>query len=535
MPETRSSGMPAGGPARPPRMIVLCFDGTSGQFDSANSNVVKFYALLRKDCPEQQLVYYQAGIGTYFAPGVVSPLWTPLAQLLDEAVAWYLDAHVMGGYKYLMENYRPGDKIYLFGFSRGAYTARALAGMLGKVGLLQRDNVQQVSFAYKAYMRSDKEGIKLAARFKRTFSQEVAVDFVGVWDTVQSTGVLVNRILPFTDSNTSIRVFRQALALDEHRSRFRPNLYHWPTPNIDSDSEETPLSVAQQAAGLGKAAIQTIKAMKSAILSIVNRREKTGTTQTKNYGSLTERSETGDVARVPDGELISEAPQSAMEFVAEESYPLTDVLEVWFAGCHSDIGGGNVQDDVKVSLAQITLHWMVDHVIQSNCDILFDGAALAQIGYTAPACILKPQVTTVPEETPLNVNGPNPSPVTLAPPSADTTAVIKESIGHIDHKLAKEPSQAASEPSPELSNALAPLFDELKLSKWWWLLEVTPFSYTWQDSDGVWHRKMSFNFGKGRVIPFKQPKFHHTVKERMAYQPLNYKPRAIYDHHEVYV
>ncbi len=56
----------------------------------------------------------------------------------------YLDAHVMGGYNFLMANYRVGDKICLFGFSRGAYTARALAGMLTKIGLLPRDNIEQV-------------------------------------------------------------------------------------------------------------------------------------------------------------------------------------------------------------------------------------------------------------------------------------------------------------------------------------------------------------------------------------------------------
>lgn len=114
--------------------------------------MVKFFGLLRKDCPDKQVAYYQvrllvlpsrlpgvifiiiqAGIGTYFAPGVVSPLWTWLASLLDEAFAWYvhprsvefiihnvhmyryLDAHVMGGYKYLMDNYRAGDKICIFG------------------------------------------------------------------------------------------------------------------------------------------------------------------------------------------------------------------------------------------------------------------------------------------------------------------------------------------------------------------------------------------------------------------------------------
>ncbi|KIK82658.1 hypothetical protein PAXRUDRAFT_832164 [Paxillus rubicundulus Ve08.2h10] len=542
MPETRSADVP-GCSARPPRTIVLCFDGTNGQFDSTNSNVVKFCGLLRKDLPEQQLLYYQAGIGTYFAPGVVSPLLIPLAQLLDQAVAWYLDAHVMGGYKYLMENYRLGDKVCLFGFSRGAYTARALAGMLSKVGLLQKDNVQQVNFAYKAYTRTDEEGIKLAAGFKKTFSLEMKIDFVGVWDTVQSTGVLVNRVLPFTDSNTAIRVFRQALALDEHRSRFRPDLYHWPAPDIDDGSEETLLSIAQRAVGLGKALIQKFEAMKSVIVGI-NRRERKGTTstlevdrhQTNDHGALTKRTgETEDVARVPGDEIISEAPQSALEFVTEESSTPTDVLEVWFAGCHSDIGGGNVQDDVEVSLAHITLHWMVDHVIQSKCGILFDNAELARIGYITPACVPNPQVPAAPEEIPLNANGHNPLPVTPAPPSADTTAVVKESDDHIEPQLAKEPSEAASEPSPEFSNALAPLFDKLKLNKLWWLLEVTPFSYAWQGPDGVWHHKWGFNFGKGRVIPFKQPKFHHTVKERMAYQPLSYKPRAVYDHHEVYV
>jgi uncharacterized protein (DUF2235 family) len=101
-----------------------------------------------------------------------------------------------------------------------------------KVGLLPKDNLQQVDFAYKAYKRTDKEGIKLAAGFKQTFSRDVKVEFVGVWyvssrsqaifcclfavrDTVQSTGMLVNRKLPFTDSNSAVKVFRHALSLDE--------------------------------------------------------------------------------------------------------------------------------------------------------------------------------------------------------------------------------------------------------------------------------------------------------------------------------
>ena len=74
-----------------------------------------------------------------------------------------------------------GDKICLFGFSRGAYTARALAGMLHKVGLLPAHNNQQVPFAYKMYTRTDETGWKQSVAFKKAFSVDVEIDFVGVW------------------------------------------------------------------------------------------------------------------------------------------------------------------------------------------------------------------------------------------------------------------------------------------------------------------------------------------------------------------
>ncbi|KAF9220931.1 hypothetical protein BS17DRAFT_786233 [Gyrodon lividus] len=535
----RPSDISQGSAQPPPKYIILCFDGTSGQFDPTNTNVVKFFGLLRKDLPEQQVAYYQAGVGTYIAPGVVSPLWTPLAELLDEAVAWYLDAHVMGGYRYLMDNYRPGDKICLFGFSRGAYTARALAGMLHKVGLLPRDNIQQISFAYKAYKRTDKAGIKLAAGFKETFSQVVKVDFVGVWDTVQSTGVLINRVLPFTGSNTAIRVFRQALALDEHRSRFRPDLYHW--SRLDDGPDDNQSTIAQRVTSLQEAAIQKLEAMKSTIMGVVNkigkRKPPSEMNRTKgSYGTFTHDSareqacETGDTALVSNGEIVPGAPRPVVEFVAKELSSFTDVLEVWFSGCHSDIGGGNVQDDVKVSLAQIALHWMVEQVIESQCGILFDSAKLVGIGFTAPPRVPDPPVPAVTEQ--MNASGHGPLPVASEPPRVDTTLAITEIDNPSVRELGDEPR---SGPYPELSNALAPLFDELKINKLWWLLEITPFTYAWQDDNGVWHTKWSLNLGKGRFIPYKQPKFHHTVKARINYQPLKYKPRAVYDHDEVYV
>ena len=92
---------------------------------------------------------------------------------------------------------------------------RALAGMLHKVGLLPRDNDTQLSFAYKLYCREDNEGRELCAGFKATYCQDVDIEFVGVWDTVASVGVVAGRSLPFSNSNSGIRTFRHALSLDE--------------------------------------------------------------------------------------------------------------------------------------------------------------------------------------------------------------------------------------------------------------------------------------------------------------------------------
>ena len=129
----------------------------------------------------QQMVYYQSGIGTYLSPQVLTPVRTAVALTVDKAVAWSLDAHVMQGYEFLMQTYTSGDRICLFGFSRGAYTARALAGMVHKVGLLPAYNQQQVPFAYHMYKRADEVGWHQSTAFKKAFCVDVDIEFIGVW------------------------------------------------------------------------------------------------------------------------------------------------------------------------------------------------------------------------------------------------------------------------------------------------------------------------------------------------------------------
>ncbi|PVF92195.1 hypothetical protein CPB86DRAFT_769670 [Serendipita vermifera] len=271
------------------RTIVLAFDGTGDQFDDENTNVVKLCAVLDMQNP-QQLVYYQPGIGTYTPPGVRGSIQNKIAKFVDTCFGWYLDQHVMDGYEYLMNHHKPGDKICIFGFSRGAYTARALAGMLHHVGLLAQGNHEQVPAAWRLYKNKD----RLGEKFKRTFCKEVIIDMLGVWDTVGSVGYLTPRTLPFV-SNRSVRVFRHAISIDERRKRFGVELWDLEDDDKDDDDAHTHMN---------------------------------------NY------------------------PES--------------VQEVWFAGCHCDVGGGNYKDEEVDAhkLANISLRWMLNE-IHTHSTVIF--------------------------------------------------------------------------------------------------------------------------------------------------------------------
>ncbi|CCO31973.1 putative protein YEL023C [Rhizoctonia solani AG-1 IB] len=301
-------------------------DCTYPESDLKNTNVVKLMELLKKDDPSQQMVYYQAGVGTYSAPGFLTGVGEGIAAKADEGVAWYLYQHVIDGYRYLMQTYRAGDQISIFGFSRGAYTARALAGMLYLVGLLPRHNLEQVPFAYQVYAEwkpkddptstsNNKAAPKLNTEpsdpvpyadspkdidpraFKRAYCTPVTIAFLGVWDTVGSVGALRRKTLPYIGHNPGVKFFRQALALDENRGNFIPSLW---------DHSKT-------------------------------------------------------------------SKQSA--------------LEVWFKGGHCDVGGGAgppesfIPDDAapqkpEPRLSNISLRWMVRQCLTSRVHILFDPKAM---------------------------------------------------------------------------------------------------------------------------------------------------------------
>ncbi|KAG1742345.1 uncharacterized protein EDB91DRAFT_308015 [Suillus paluster] len=554
--------------SRKPKVLIATFDGTAGFYNATNSNVVKFVSLLKKDtdsqlsyyqvcaCAVPQRIYYpiadhprcsnkgtqvpliiQAGIGTYFSPGVVSPTFTWLAKILDEAFAWYLDVHVMEGYRFLMDNYRPGDKICLFGFSRGAYTARALAGMLHKVGLLPKCDVQQIGFAYQAYKQTGTQADALAAGFKQTFSHDVRVEFVGVWDTVQSNGVLLSRNLPFTNSNTLIKTFRHALALDEHRVIFQPNLYHRPQSDT-ADPEFAEVSkLSEVVAELEDRASDKNASLRNKLLQAAKRGKKLVKRpkfQGLKYGfkKIQRQQSTNEIVAEMPGETIVVKEETSVEVLDSpdvEPIPPSDVLEVWFPGCHTDIGGGNVGNSVKVSLAQTTLRWMVEQVLLSQCGIVFDEAALERAGM--PLSSLPISKTPPATENPTGKSPPMTDKTGLSAATNDT--LVEEAPLPAPSSPPTDPPTTPSQPNPETCDALAPLFNKLQQQKAWWLLEIIPLPFAWQDARGKWHKTWKFHMGKGRAIPHHHPKFHSSVKERMDYIPLNYKPRAIYRHEHV--
>jgi len=108
------------------RNIVICCDGTANEFAKDRTNVIKLYSALVQDT-DAQVAYYHPGIGTMEPFGALSPITRTLTRVLGMAVGYGLENDIRDAYVFLMQAYQPEDSIYLFGFSRGAFTVRAVA------------------------------------------------------------------------------------------------------------------------------------------------------------------------------------------------------------------------------------------------------------------------------------------------------------------------------------------------------------------------------------------------------------------------
>jgi uncharacterized protein (DUF2235 family) len=241
-----------------PKNIVICCDGTGNQVESNLSNVLKLFRVLRKD--DGQLAYYNPGVGTVGDFDTWQLVKLRVREFLGLATGYGLDANVLDAYRFLCTNYQAGDQIWLFGFSRGAYTVRVLAAFVYVIGLLKPAQINLVDYAFTAYKKSshdswkekkvgDEDALRAAAseaeiekglpaawEFRRVSGgRAVTIKFIGVWDTVASVitprrdrFLLDLQSLRFTRTNPSVEIFRQAIAIDERRRMFRLN--RWSEP-----------------------------------------------------------------------------------------------------------------------------------------------------------------------------------------------------------------------------------------------------------------------------------------------------------------
>src|ERR1043166_4420868 len=161
-----------------PTNIVVCCDGTANEFAKDRTNVIKLYATLEQD-PAMQVAYYHPGIGTMEPFGSLNPFTRRLARLLGMAVGYGLENDIRDAYVFLMKTYQAGDSIFLFGFSRGAFTVRAVASLLAMYGMLREGNETLVPYAIRMLMgiqraerdaRAKDQYFELAREFKRIMS-----------------------------------------------------------------------------------------------------------------------------------------------------------------------------------------------------------------------------------------------------------------------------------------------------------------------------------------------------------------------------
>lgn len=324
--------------------ILILADGTCNAFGRNESNVVKLlkHVQLGRLDRDEQIAVYDQGLGsqigqhkkslefkstvcsddafTVLAPPNDSPFWPSTIPRWVRAMTHGegLADNVKQLYMALAQRYQPGSEVFCFGFSRGAFTVRALAAMTWRFGVPSSNEPGDASERFetfwpqleRAYLtRSVNDRGAVTEPQHGPGARPCPIRFMGLWDTVKSYGGIVPRVLPHLRHNPSVEVVRHALALDERRAWFEATTWGW----LDSDRGSGHKSLCQpgrcpRAAVLGKEQVC--------------------------------------------GNAVA---ASRLEPVVIEQIKGRNVAEVWFKGSHSDIGGGSG----NTPTSDIALRWML--------------------------------------------------------------------------------------------------------------------------------------------------------------------------------
>ena len=279
------------------KRIVICADGTWNRPEAdldkdVPTNVLKVARAIAPAADDnvEQVVFYDWGLGSYHD------------NLTAGAFGTGINKNIQDAYRFIVQNYALGDELYFFGFSRGAFTVRSLAGLINNCGILKPSQARLIARAFEIYksrdihpnddfsrnwrnrysVRADVDQLPSNQRSKYNAEGHPKIHFIGVWDTVGALGVplsvlgFLNREHMFHDNKIgpNIVTARHALAIDEQRDDFRPTIW-------------------KQRAGV-------------------------------------------------------------------------DIQQVWFAGCHADIGGGNPPDDDGAALSDWPLNWIVHEATEAG-------------------------------------------------------------------------------------------------------------------------------------------------------------------------
>lgn len=212
--------------------IVICCDGTGNEINNTISNVLKLFRVLVKD--EGQRVYYHPGVGTIGLESTWGRVKQEAYAVFGLATGAGLDEDTLAAYRFLCKTYQHGDRVWLFGFSRGAYTVRVLAAFIHVIGLLPPDQIDLAGYAFSVYKNAsakrpnpDGKFLDESWHFSRIAGgYHIPIEFVGVWDTVSSIITPFRfylQTLVYTRTNPSVKTFRHAMSIDERRRMFRLN------------------------------------------------------------------------------------------------------------------------------------------------------------------------------------------------------------------------------------------------------------------------------------------------------------------------
>ncbi len=228
-----------------PKKLIVCADGTWNTQDGSDDGVpcptnVEMIARALRNSGEDgdpQVVFYEPGVGTESG-----------FQLRGGALGRGIWRHIQDCYRFLVHNYSVGDQLYIFGFSRGAFNARSLAGLVRNSGILKRgheDFEKEAMELYRDYDKGTSPDSDRCVAFRTAHSHDPEIEFVGVWDTVGALGIpgmdgsfriLKGLDWQFHDVTLSrkIKCARHALAIHEHRTEFLPTLWEL-HPDVQGD------------------------------------------------------------------------------------------------------------------------------------------------------------------------------------------------------------------------------------------------------------------------------------------------------------